>query len=252
MLPIRDNIPREKIPFMTWTIIAINVIVFASQVGLPHPQVANIASLYGVVPARYTHPIWAHTVGFPSDILLPLITGMFLHASWLHVIFNMWSLWIFGDNVEERLGSLRFAFYYLLCGACAWVVHIAANPSSTVPAVGASGAIAGVLAAYLVLYPTAWVLCLLPIFIFPIFFELPAIIFIGIWFLSNFLSGTASLLRPGEGGGPAWWAHIGGFAGGLLMLSFFLRGRPPRKPPARIEVPVRHTDDVLDRYRRGF
>ena len=142
----------------------------------------------------------------------------------------MWTLSIFGDNVEDRMGSVRFVLFYLVCGLAAGVLHLLTNPNSAVPAIGASGAIAGILAAYLVLYPFSRILCLIPIFFIPLFLELPAFLFILIWFWTQFYSGTLSLLAPGHGGGIAWWAHVGGFLAGILLLKYFVpRPRPRRR-----------------------
>ena len=142
--------------------------------------------LYGLVPARYLNPEWAAQVGFPHSYW-PFLTMMFLHGGWIHIIGNMWFLGIFGDNVEDRMGPIRFVGFYLLCGIAAGFVHIITNPQSTVPALGASGAIAGVMAAYVVLYPRARILAVFPIVIYPLFFEVPAVLYIGVWFLLPFL-----------------------------------------------------------------
>jgi membrane associated rhomboid family serine protease len=153
---------------------------------------------------------------------------MFLHAGWMHLIGNMWYLWIFGDNVEDRLGHFNFLLFYLLCGLAAGVVHTAANLDSTVPSLGASGAIAGVLGAYAVSYPFARVLTLVPIVFFFQVIEVPAIIILGLWFLLQFLSGASSITTSqAASGGVAWWAHIGGFIAGILLLAVF----PKRSAP---------------------
>jgi membrane associated rhomboid family serine protease len=133
----------------------------------------------------------------------------------------MWTLWIFGDNVEDRMGSLRFAIFYLLCGSIAGITHMLINPDSTVPSVGASGAIAGVLGAYLIFFPTARLVVMFPIFFFPFFFEVPAVLYLVLWFLINLFSGTAALAGPEQVGGIAFWAHIGGFVSGMLLCGLF-------------------------------
>jgi membrane associated rhomboid family serine protease len=150
---------------------------------------------------------------------------MFLHGGWSHIIFNMWALWIFGDNVEDRMGPLRFTLFYLTCGLIAGVVHVLTNPESTVPTVGASGAIAGVLGAYFLLFPQARLVVLVPILFIPLFFELPAVLYLLFWALMQLFSGTLALAGPTDVGGVAWWAHVGGFSAGLLLHRFFVRPR---------------------------
>ena len=226
MIPIRDTVPRLHFPYAVWTLIAINVLVFIRELALPEDITEQFIYLFGLVPARYTHAIWAAQAGFPHTYW-PFLTTMFLHGGWLHIIGNMWVLWIFGDNVEDRMGPVRFLVFYLLCGLSAGVVRVLTNPTSTVPAVGASGAIAGVMAAYFVLFPRARIVALFPIFFYPLFFTVPAFLYLGFWFLTQFFSGTLAIATHREVGGIAWWAHIGGFASGILLFSFFLRRRAP-------------------------
>jgi membrane associated rhomboid family serine protease len=154
-----------------------------------------------------------------------------LHGGWVHIIGNMWTLWIFGDNVEDRMGPMRFLFFYLLCGLAAGLIHCFANPESTLPTVGASGAIAGVMGAYFFLFPRSRVIVLIPILFIPFFFEVPAMIYIGFWALLQFFSGTLSLASADYVGGVAWWAHVGGFLTGILLQFFFVkRGNAYRRP----------------------
>jgi len=222
MFPIKDNVPgRHPIPVATVALIGFNALIFLLQLGLPEQKLEGFVYLFGIVPARYTHPAWAAHVGFP-DNYWPFLTSMFLHGGWLHIIANMWTLWIFGDNVEERMGTIRFFLYYLLCGIVAGIIHTVTNASSTIPVVGASGAIAGVLAAYAFLFPLARIICLIPILFYPLFIEVYAFFYMIIWFSLQFYSGTLSLLAPGHAGGIAWWAHIGGFGFGILVYRFFL------------------------------
>ena len=227
MIPIRDTVPRQHFPFAVWALIAINVYVFIRELALPQDMTEQFIYLFGLVPARFTHADWAAGVGFPHTYL-PFFTTMFLHGGWLHIIGNMWVLWIFGDNVEDRMGPFRFLLFYLLCGLAAGVVHVLTNPSSTVPAVGASGAIAGVMAAYFALFPRARIIAMFPILFYPVFFQVPAFIYLGFWFLTQFFSGTLAIASHREVSGIAWWAHVGGFGAGILLFSLFLRPREPR------------------------
>jgi membrane associated rhomboid family serine protease len=218
MFPLRDNIPSRHKPYALWVLLAINVIIFLLTRGFTPAQEVQLFHLFGVVPARFFNPEWAAWHGYPQDALLPLVSHMFLHSGWLHLIFNMWTLWIFGDNVEDVMGPVRFFIFYMLCGFGALGVHMVTSPDSMVPVVGASGAIAGVMGAYFFLYPHAKVVTFLPILIIPFVFELPAVFYLGAWFLTQVFSG---MLAPSGGGGVAWWAHIGGFVAGMLLLRFF-------------------------------
>jgi membrane associated rhomboid family serine protease len=175
---------------------------------------------FGVVPRHETVILSGSTHLSPAVAIVPLLTSMFMHAGWLHVIGNMWFLWIFGDNIEDYLGHFKYLIFYLLSGIGASVLHILLNAGSGVPSIGASGAIAGVMGAYLILYPRARVLTLVPLIIFFTFWWLPAWIFLGYWFLIQFLSGAATSIAytSQTGGGIAFWAHVGGFAAGILMI----------------------------------
>jgi membrane associated rhomboid family serine protease len=246
MLPIRDNVPRQHLPVATWSLIFLNFVVFFFELTLPPDTLQQLFYWFGIVPARVTHPEWASVVGLPLDDYWPLLTCMFLHGGWLHVISNMWALWIFGDNVEDRMGPGRFVTFYLLCGLAAGIVHTATNADSTLPTVGASGAIAGVMGAYFLLFPTARMVVMIPIFFFPFFFELPAILYIGFWALSQLFSGTLSL-GVRDVGGIAWWAHVGGFLTGMALVYLFVRRGPDYRRLSRDEygpdgawLPARH------------
>lgn len=223
MFPLRDNVPAHRPPVMTIAIIAVNTLVFLFQLSLGPEATQTLFYHYGLVPARLTNPVWAAQLGMGFS-LVPFLTTQFLHGGLLHLVGNMWMLWIFGDNVEDRLGSGRYLGFYLGCGGAAGLLHFLTNWSSTVPAVGASGAIAGVLGAYFLLHPHARVLTLVPVFFYPLFIEIPAAVFLGLWFLMQLFSGALSLLGPG--GGIAWWAHIGGFLAGMLWLQQFVRRHP--------------------------
>ena len=230
MIPIQDTIPRRNPPVATYILILINSLVFMFEVTLPPPMREQLFYLFGVVPARYTHPDWAVWVGLPVDDYWPFFTSMFLHGGWLHIVANLWTLWIFGDNVEDRMGPVRFVVFFLLCGFTAGIVHWFINADSTIPAVGASGAIAGVLGAYFVLFPHAHVIVMLPVLFFPVFFALPAVTYLGFWALGQVFSGTLSLAQPGDVGGVAFWAHAGGFVAGMaLHIIFVRRGRSDRR-----------------------
>jgi membrane associated rhomboid family serine protease len=230
MLPIRDTVPSRSTPVVTWGIILANTVVFIFELMLPEPALQAFFYYFGIVPARYTHPTWAVWMGLPVDDYWPFLTSMFLHGGWMHIIGNMWTLWIFGDNVEDRLGPLRYIIFYLLCGLAAGVVHLLTNPTSTIPTIGASGAIAGVLGAYFILYPTARVIALFPVFFIPFFFQLPAVTYLGLWALSQIFSGVLALGMPEDAGGVAWWAHVGGFVAGIVLLPVFLKRKGARRP----------------------
>jgi len=229
LIPIRDTIPHRHAPVMTWAIIAVNVFVFLHELTLPPDALEALFYMFGVVPARYSHPEWANWAGLSVDSYWPFFTCMFLHGGWAHLIGNMWSLWIFGDNVEDVMGPWRFLVFYLLTGIVAGVTHYFLNLESTVPTVGASGAIAGVLGAYFVLYPRSQIVVLLPIFFFPFFFQLPAVTYLLFWFLSQLLGGAIAGLSSSQVSGIAFWAHVGGFLAGVVLHRLFLfsqRERP--------------------------
>jgi membrane associated rhomboid family serine protease len=232
MIPIQDTVPSRNPPLAVYALIALNLLVFALELSLPNEGLDRLFYLLGIVPARYSHPEWAVRVGFPVDDYWPFLTSMFLHGGWAHIIGNMWTLWIFGDNVEDRMGPFRFTLFYLLCGLVAAVVHYATNRDSDVPTVGASGAIAGVLGAYFVLYPRSQIVVMVPIFFYPVFFEVPAVMYLLFWALSQLFSGALALAGPVEVGGVAWWAHVGGFAAGLLLHPLFVQ---PRRAIRRLQ-----------------
>jgi membrane associated rhomboid family serine protease len=216
MIPISDTARSRSFPIVNWLIILANVAVFIFvESRLTPRRLDQLILLYGAIPARLV-------TGDPRAVVT-LLTSMFLHGGWLHLISNMWALFIFGDNVEDRFGSWRYLVFYLICGMVSGLAQVAIAPTSQTPAIGASGAIAGVLAAYFVLYPGARVITLIPLFILPWLVEIPAIIFIGIWFLIQVFSGTQALQDSAAAGGVAYWAHIGGFVCGLLLVGLFAR-----------------------------
>ncbi|MFO8033112.1 MAG: rhomboid family intramembrane serine protease [Desulfohalobiaceae bacterium] len=222
MLPLRDDIPSKFTPYMTRAIIVANTLFFLYKLPLAREEVIRLFYMFGVVPARYFDPQWARYVGFPELSFLPFFSHMFLHSGFFHFLINMWILWVFADNVEDVMGPFKFLIFYLLCGLLALGGHMLLYSQSTIPVIGASGAIAGVMGAYLILYPQARVLTLVPIFIFPLFLSLPALIFLGLWFVIQIMSGLmASLGSASDAAGVAWWAHAFGFLAGLLLLNFF-------------------------------
>jgi hypothetical protein len=223
MFPVRDDVPSRTFPYVTVALIVLNAVIFIYEVSLGRGALAEFVSRHGMVPVYVT----AYASGLevtPARAFLPFLTSIFLHGGWFHLIGNMWYLWIFGDNVEDRLGHVRFLVFYILCGVVGNLAHVAANSGSQVPAIGASGAVAGVLGAYVISYPGARILVLVPMF-FLYFVELPALVVLGFWFILQFLYGAASVVRSTATGGVAWWAHIGGFLGGILIFRLF-RPRP--------------------------
>ncbi|UJX40191.1 rhomboid family intramembrane serine protease [Desulfovibrio sp. JY] len=222
MIPLRDNVPSSRRPLVTWTIIALCALLFFFEQLLPNRALFEFLYIYGVVPARYTDPAYAAIMGYPRGGYESMVTYMFLHGGWLHFLLNMWVLWIFADNVEEALGPLRFALFYLACGVIAVCTHILFNWNATMPVIGASGAIAGVMGAYFRLFPRARVVTLIPIFIFPWIIELPAVVFLGIWFFLQLLSGVSGSVSGSGASSVAFWAHAGGFVAGLGLVRLIL------------------------------
>jgi membrane associated rhomboid family serine protease len=233
MFPLRDTVPRRHPPVVVLALISINALVFLYQASLPARELQYVIYHYALVPLRYSEPGWARANGLDPDNLLPLLTNAFMHGGWFHLLANMWTLWIFGPAVEDRLGKPRFIAFYLVCGVLASLSHAAFNSRSPVPALGASGAIAGVMGGYVMLFPRARILFLVPILFIPYFVELPALIYAAFWFVIQFLQGTAGLLQPAMAGGVAWWAHIGGFVVGLVTIPFVrLPDRRDRRSPS--------------------
>ncbi len=220
MIPLRDNIPSTRRPVVMLLLIAACVLVFLHMLQIPSPgEMEQLMDNYSVVPAQFTGhaPIRGDT-----PLLFRLVTNLFMHGGWIHLLGNMLFLWIFGDNVEDAMGHGPFLAFYLLCGAAGNMGHILTNPLSNEPTIGASGAIAGVLGAYLVLYPQARVLCLVPIWVFWQFIWVPAMLFLPVWILLQLISGLASLGMGDVAGGVAWWAHVGGFITGALLVRVFV------------------------------
>lgn len=220
MIPLHDDVPRVHPPIAVVVLIVINVLVFLYEVGLdPHSKV-RLFHFFGVVPNRFLNPEWAAFAGYPEASVVPFFSYMFLHGGWLHLILNMWMLWIFGDNIEDVTGHGWFVLFYVLCGLVAVGVHILSDTSSAVPVVGASGAVAGVMGAYMVLYPHGKVQVLVPVFFFPLFFRIPSVLFLGVWGASQFLSGVLTIAN-GAAQSVAVWAHVGGFVAGIALITVF-------------------------------
>jgi rhomboid family protein len=218
MIPLRDNVPSSRFPAVTLILIGLNTVVFLRELALgPHLQ--DLMFNYAIIPARYTH------VGLLQ--VQAIFTSMFLHGGWIHLIGNMWVLWIFGDNVEDRLGHAGFFILYLASGVAAAMLHIYTNAGSMVPTIGASGAIAGVMGSYFRFYPGARVETLIPPFFFGPTFVLPAVLFLGWWFLLQFFNGALTL--SARSGGVAWWAHVGGFIFGFAVSLFIPRRQRSRQ-----------------------
>lgn len=231
MIPLKDDTPRYSTPLVNYFLILANVLVFLFETSLNRRSQNAFVQAFGLVPARlvavlHTTTPHAHAHGYvavsPVFALLPVLTSMFLHGGVLHIVFNMWFLWIFGRNVEDALGHFPYLVFYLTCGLAAALAQTLADPNSLIPMVGASGAIAGVMGGYFVLYPRARVLMLVP-FLFIFFLWLPAWVVLGYWFVLQFLSGvgTALVAADRSSGGVAFWAHVGGFLAGVLLVRIF-------------------------------
>ncbi|MEE9128167.1 MAG: rhomboid family intramembrane serine protease [Planctomycetota bacterium] len=255
MIPLRDNIPARTFPFVNYTMIGICAVVFLSQLAAGD---GSLAEQLGMIPKRVVDPDSEIVIrtgqfdyGLAQDALVPSwltpLTCIFLHGGWLHFLGNMLFLWIFGDNVEDRMGHGGYLGFYLGAGVAASVAHLLTNPESPLPTVGASGAIAGVMGAYMLLYPHAKVLTLVPLFVIMFMVTLPAPLFLGIWFLLQFYQGVASVGAV-EMGGVAWWAHIGGFAVGFLVAAILGKSHKLRPPVQKLRPhPGRMTHHIIRR-----
>jgi len=217
MFPIRDNIPSNSTPFVMYGIILLNAFIFYQEMIISDSELEKMMSFSGLVPFDFMQGLSAN----PANLFLymPLVTNLFLHGGWLHIIGNMWYLKIFGDNIEDRMGHGIFFLFYILCGVVANVVQILIDPSSHIPTIGASGAISGVLGAYLVSFPSAKVSTVVFLFIFFTVIDIPALLFLGLWFFMQLQSGAASLNMVGTN--VAWWAHVGGFLAGMILVNLF-------------------------------
>lgn len=218
MIPIRDTIQAKHYPIVNTLIIVVNVLFYLFEL-TKGDSLNQFIYTYGLVPARYSVPELGAYFSQGQQVAA-FFSFMFLHGGFVHLLGNMWSLYIFGDNIEDRLGPFRYLVFYLLCGWASGLSHLIINWNSQVPTIGASGAIAGVMGAYIILYPRSKILTLIPIFFIPYFIEIPAYFFLGIWFLLQFLNAAGS---GTQGGGIAWWAHIGGFIAGIVFLKMVLK-----------------------------
>jgi len=226
VIPIRDINHTRRTPIVTWTLIGANVLIFLGTLNLTDPAAEAMMMRFGVIPEVIVHGHWTvpRADGGAVGSWVTPFTSMFLHGGWLHLGSNMLFLHVFGDNVEDALGRFRFLLFYALCGVGAVIGQVAVDPNSMVPMIGASGAISGVLAGYLTLFPHARVVTVIPIFIFLHFMEVPAWIFIALWFVLQLVLGYLSLgVIADGGGGVAWFAHIGGFLGGLVFVRALYR-----------------------------
>lgn len=214
MIPLRDSVRSGRTPYVNIGLILINVLVFIRQLWLQPYQLNSIYYAYGVIPAEAVNVFYT---GAPiGQLMVTFITATFLHGGWFHLIGNMLYLWIFGDNIEERLGHMKYLLFYLLAGVAGSIAHVMANPASNIPVIGASGAVAGVLGAYVLSFPRSRVLALVPVLFFLTVIEVPAIIFIVVWFVIQVFNGVAFL--GGTANAVAWWAHIGGFLAGAGLV----------------------------------
>ena len=246
MIPIGDRLSARTTPYVNIAIIAVNFLAFFYELTLNSQSMFRGASEldlwfqdWGAVPACVTHSLGLNPNVSPRELavycpggdrpLLTLFTSMFMHAGWLHILGNMLFLWVFGDNVEDALGHVRYLVFYLIAGLAATATQIAFSMDSLVPGIGASGAIAGVMGAYLVMYPRARIAVFMPLFFFLGAPYIPAAALIGIWFLMQLFTGVASLGQAAGDSGVAWWAHVGGFLAGVLLVNLFLVGRRPRR-----------------------
>jgi membrane associated rhomboid family serine protease len=219
MIPLRDSTPSFRRPTIGYALIGLNALIFLMEMAMG-PQLKDFVQIFGFVPRNFL--LYLNRGDLPASFI-PIFTSMFLHGGWLHLIANMWTLYIFGDNVEDTLGHVKFIVLYLASGAIACFAQLLSAPGSSMPMVGASGAIAGIMGAYFSLFPRAKVLTLVPVLFFVII-EIPAYVFLGLWFILQFFAGTFSILGRTHVG-VAFWAHVGGFAAGWVLIRILAPGR---------------------------
>jgi membrane associated rhomboid family serine protease len=225
MIPIKDNIPSLRRPYASWGIIAVCIGIFLLMKLMPLESQRQLTYLYGMVPIRYSNPQWAASFGLPPDRYLSFVTNLFLHGGWVHITLNMWFIWIFAKSIEDRMGHVQFLFFYLCCGLFATFTQWYFDKELVHPVVGASGAIAGILGAYFFLYPYARIVIWFPFLFLPIFFELPAISFLGFWIIMQAYKAMTVLVFEGAVADVAWWAHLGGFVAGGFLYPLFLKNQ---------------------------
>jgi membrane associated rhomboid family serine protease len=253
VFPFIDTAPRTSRPVVVFGLIAANVLVFLWMQSLPPRMLEATLVHYALIPVRYTDPRLALSVGLDPSDWAPMLTGMFMHGGWMHIIFNMWFLWIFGPAMEMRFGRIGFLALYIVGGMTANLVHIATHLDSTEPVIGASGAVAAVIAAYAVTYPWARVLTLVPLGFIPLVFPVPAFLFAFAWFGIQLLQGSSELASGAMAASVAWWAHIGGFMFGVLVAAVARHGQTPVAAPIRTAAAVpAPVPAVVWRHRSGW
>jgi hypothetical protein len=228
MIPLKNMMARRSIPVVTILLIAVNIVVFCYQISLSNAANDSLIRTFGLVPLKMQMALTGDHYTL-LEAFLPLITCMFLHGGFLHILGNMWFLWIFGGAVEDRMSPISYLLFYFICGIGSGLAQALFSWGSSLPSIGASGAISGVLGAYVVFFPSSRILTLVPLFVFFFTVQIPAIVFIGLWFAIQFLSGVSALNSPRAAslGGVAWWAHVGGFVLGALLAKVFEGGRRP-------------------------
>jgi membrane associated rhomboid family serine protease len=220
LIPLRDTIRTRRFPVVTVAIIVANLTVFLFSIALSPGELQRFVTAFGIVPALQIQMFLEAPLAL--DTWIPVVTSMFLHGGWFHVLGNMLYLWVFGDNVEDVLGRGRFLLFYLLAGFAGGLAHIVSAPGSLIPTIGASGAVAGVLGAYFITFPSSRILALVPILFFITFVKVPAVLFLFLWIGLQLLYGVLAVTGPANM--VAWWAHIGGFAAGMLLMKFMAAG----------------------------
>ena len=245
MFPFIDTAPRARYPVVVLSLIAINTLVFIWTLTLTPRELNEVLVQYALIPARYTYPALARSVGLDPNDYWPLLTNTFLHGGWMHIIFNMWFLWIFGPAMEARFGRFWFVALYIAGAFFASATFVAVDPEGTTPVLGASGAIAALIAAYCVIYPTERVITIVPIIVIPLFVPVPAILFGLIWFGLQIWQGTSTVGEPEMAAGIAWWAHIGGFVFGAVFAIL------ARLWMSEMQTRVTRWSEMHDRRTRG-